>query len=150
MKVGTRHPVLRCTSAIFRLPLHRWRSGRPNEFHAGGKLPGATAGFALADGASFGLAVGLSEIAAPKNMAPNDLTLQGSAGKTYVAAVTMRLVHEKKIGLDVIIRRTARGVSYGRLGFFPGYVTETVYFPESKIAIAMQVNTSAPRVTSKR
>jgi D-alanyl-D-alanine carboxypeptidase len=71
-----------------------------NEFHAAGKFPGATAGFALADGASFGLAVGLSDTAGKKNMSPNDLLLQGSVGKTYVAAVTLQLVHEKKIGLD--------------------------------------------------
>src|SRR5262245_57288843 len=71
-----------------------------NEFHAAGKFPGATAGFALADGAAFGLAVGLSDAAAKKKMTPNDLMLQGSVGKTYVAAVTLQLVHEKKIGLD--------------------------------------------------
>ena len=46
-------------------------------------------------------------------------------------------------------RPTARGVSYGHSGFFPGYVTEMMYFPESKIAIAVPVNTSAPRVTIK-
>jgi len=71
-----------------------------NEFHSAGKFPGATAGFALADGASFGLAVGLSDTAGKKNMTPNDLMLQGSVGKTYVAAVALQLVHEKKIGLD--------------------------------------------------
>jgi len=71
-----------------------------NEFHAAGKFPGATAGFALADGASFGLAVGLSDTTAKKPMTPNDLLLQGSVGKTYVSAVALQLVHEKKIGLD--------------------------------------------------
>jgi D-alanyl-D-alanine carboxypeptidase len=63
--------------------------------------------------------------------------------------VPARLGPETKYGLGVIIQPTARGVSYGHSGFFPGYVTEMMYFPESKIAIAVQVNTSVPRVTSK-
>lgn len=71
-----------------------------NEFHAAGKFPGATAGFALADGTSFGLAVGMSDTAAKKPMTPNDLLLQGSVGKTYVSAVALQLVHEGRIGLD--------------------------------------------------
>ena len=49
-----------------------------NEFHAAGKFPGATAGFALADGSSFGLAVGLSDVADKKNMTRNDLMLRGT------------------------------------------------------------------------
>src|ERR1041385_8437649 len=76
-----------------------------NEFHAAGKFPGATAGFALADGTSFGLAVGLSDTAAKKPMTPGDLLLQGSVGKTYVSAVALQLVHEGKIGLDDTIEK---------------------------------------------
>ncbi len=63
--------------------------------------------------------------------------------------VPARLGPEAKHGLGVIIRPTPLGISYGHSGFFPGYVTEMMYFPESKIAIAVQVNTSVPRVTSK-
>ena len=48
-------------------------------------------------------------------------------------------------GLGTIIRRSANGVSYGHSGFFPGYMTEMVYFPESRIAIAVQVNSSVPK-----
>jgi len=65
--------------------------------HAAGKFPGATAGFALSDGSSFGIATGLSDTSAKKAMTPGDLLLSGSVGKTYVAAVA---VHEKKISLD--------------------------------------------------
>jgi len=32
-----------------------------------------------------------------------------------------RIGPETKYGLGVIIRRTARGLSYGHSGFFPGY-----------------------------
>jgi len=52
------------------------------------------------------------------------------------------LGRESKYGLGVIIRRTAAGTSYGHSGFFPGYMTDMMYFPEQKIAVAVQVNTS--------
>lgn len=76
-----------------------------NEWHAAGKFPGATAGFALADGTTFGLAVGWANVEARAPMKPSDLMLQGSVGKTYVAAVAMQLVHEKRLGLDDKIER---------------------------------------------
>jgi len=52
------------------------------------------------------------------------------------------LGRESKYGLCVIIRKTAAGTTYGHSGFFPGYLTDVMYFPEQKIAIAVQVNTS--------
>lgn len=52
------------------------------------------------------------------------------------------LGRENKYGLGVIIRQTAAGVSYGHSGFFPGYMTDMMYFPEQKVAVAVQVNTS--------
>jgi D-alanyl-D-alanine carboxypeptidase len=51
-----------------------------------------------------------------------------------------------RYGLATIIRNTPAGVSYGHSGFFPGYVTDMMYFPEQKIAVAVQVNTSVPGV----
>jgi D-alanyl-D-alanine carboxypeptidase len=56
---------------------------------------------------------------------------------------------ETKYGLGVIIRPTQAGIAYGHSGFFPGYLTEMMYFPEQKIALAVQFNTSAPRSTGK-
>jgi D-alanyl-D-alanine carboxypeptidase len=56
------------------------------------------------------------------------------------------LGRETKYGLATIIRTTPAGVSYGHSGFFPGYLTDMMYFPEQKVAIAVQVNTSAPGV----
>jgi len=58
--------------------------------------------------------------------------------------VPARLGPNTKYGLGVIIRPTPAGLTYGHSGFFPGYVTDMMYFPEHKIAIAVQVNTSAP------
>jgi D-alanyl-D-alanine carboxypeptidase len=59
------------------------------------------------------------------------------------------LGRETKYGLGVIIRQTAQGTSYGHSGFFPGYMTDMMYFPEHKIAIAVQVNTSVGRSLGK-
>ena len=59
------------------------------------------------------------------------------------------LGRETKYGLGVIIRKTALGTSYGHSGFFPGYMTDMMYFPEHKVAIAVQVNTSVGRSLGK-
>ena len=59
--------------------------------------------------------------------------------------VPAKLGPNVKYGLGVIIRPTASGLTYGHSGFFPGYITDMMYFPEKKIAIAVQVNTSAPQ-----
>jgi D-alanyl-D-alanine carboxypeptidase len=80
-----------------------------NEFYAAGKFPGATAGFALPDGTSFGLAVGLSNVETKTAMTSRDLMLQGSVGKTYVAAVAMQLISEKKLSLDDRIEKYLGG-----------------------------------------
>jgi len=54
------------------------------------------------------------------------------------------LGRDTKYGLATIIRNTPVGISYGHSGFFPGYVTDMMYFPDKKIAVAVQVNTSSP------
>jgi D-alanyl-D-alanine carboxypeptidase len=59
------------------------------------------------------------------------------------------LGRETKYGLGVIIRKTAAGISYGHSGFFPGYMTDMMYFPEHKVAVAVQVNTSVGRDLGK-
>jgi D-alanyl-D-alanine carboxypeptidase len=59
------------------------------------------------------------------------------------------LGRENKYGLGAIIRKTPIGTSYGHSGFFPGYMTDMMYFPEHKIAVAVQVNTSVGRNLGK-
>ncbi|HEU4435501.1 MAG TPA: serine hydrolase domain-containing protein [Pyrinomonadaceae bacterium] len=59
------------------------------------------------------------------------------------------LGRESKYGLGVIIRKTTLGTSYGHSGFFPGYMTDIMYFPEHKVALALQVNTSVGRSLGK-
>ena len=58
--------------------------------------------------------------------------------------VPARLGPGARYGLGVIIQETPLGVSYGHSGFFPGYLTQMAYFPEQRIAVAVQVNCSVP------
>lgn len=59
------------------------------------------------------------------------------------------LGRETKYGLGVIIRPTRLGLTYGHSGFFPGYMTEMIYFPDKKISLAVQVNSSVPQNLGK-
>jgi D-alanyl-D-alanine carboxypeptidase len=68
--------------------------------HKAASFPGGTAAFVLADGSSFGIAVGVSDRTAGTPMKPSDRLLLGSVGKTYAAAVALQLIHEKKFSLD--------------------------------------------------
>ncbi len=45
-------------------------------------------------------------------------------------------------GLGVILRQSELGPTYGHSGFFPGYRTQLLYFPEHRLAVAVQVNSS--------
>ncbi len=71
-----------------------------DEWHKAGSFPGATLGVVLANGETFGLAVGFSDRDARTPMKPNDRMLAGSVGKTFAAATALQLVKEGKIGLD--------------------------------------------------
>ena len=54
----------------------------------------------LQDGTVLALAAGRSDTTAGRAMLPTDRMLQGSVGKTYVAAVAMQLVNEGLLDLD--------------------------------------------------
>lgn len=60
------------------------------------------------------------------------------------AAVPARLGRDVKYGLGVIVRPTALGEAWGHSGFFPGYATEMLYFPGSRVAVAVQANRTDP------
>lgn len=45
-------------------------------------------------------------------------------------------------GLGVHIRQSPFGTIYGHSGFFPGYLTNVMYYKENQMAIAFQVNTT--------
>jgi D-alanyl-D-alanine carboxypeptidase len=59
--------------------------------------------------------------------------------------VPARLGRDVRYGLGIMLRPTPLGITYGHSGFFPGYLTEVMYFPDTKVAIAVQVNTSVQR-----
>lgn len=64
--------------------------------------------------------------------------------------VPAKLGRDSKYGLGVIIRKSQTGVlTYGHSGFFPGYLSEMMYFPEQKISVAIQVNSSVPQNLGK-
>jgi D-alanyl-D-alanine carboxypeptidase len=52
------------------------------------------------------------------------------------------LGRDAQYGLGVILRPTPSGKTYGHSGFFPGYMTDMIYWPDSKVAVAVMVNTS--------
>lgn len=66
-----------------------------------------------------------------------------------LAGVPAKLGPNAKYGLGVILRPTPFGPSYGHSGFFPGYMTEMFYFPDHRIAVAVQVNTSVGRALGR-
>ena len=62
-----------------------------------------------------------------------------------VRGVPAQLGPEVRYGLGVIIWPSPRGPVWGHSGYFPGYITEMRYYPDAKIALALQMNTSVPR-----
>ena len=79
-----------------------------DEWHKAGSFPGATLGVVLANGESFGLAVGFSDRETKTPMRPTDRMLAGSVGKTFAAATALQLIKEGKIGLDDKIEKYLR------------------------------------------
>ena len=68
-------------------------------------FPGATLAVALPDAEVIAVAAGFSDTTRKTAMRTSDKLLQGSVGKTYVAAVAMQLVGEGKLDLDAPISR---------------------------------------------
>lgn len=62
--------------------------------------------------------------------------------KEMLDGVPAKLGKDAKYGLGVIIRPSSYGTTYGHSGFFPGYLTEMVYFPDYDICITIQTNSS--------
>ena len=94
-------------------PLRDQLQAKFEELHNGGSFPGGTAGFVLADGTTIALAVGVSDRTSATPMKPTDRLLLGSVGKTYVSAVALQLVHEKRFGLDDPISKYLGGTKAG-------------------------------------
>lgn len=86
------------------------------ELHKAASFPGATIGFALPDGRSASVSVGLADVENKIPLKPTDRMLAGSIGKTYVSAVMLQAVQEGKLDLDAKIERWfARDTWFPRL-----------------------------------
>jgi D-alanyl-D-alanine carboxypeptidase len=69
-------------------------------FHQGGSFPGASAAVSLPDGSVIAVTTGEADTVRHFPMTPEARMLQGSVGKTYFAALAMRLVGEGRLDLD--------------------------------------------------
>lgn len=104
-QAGTARPAAAAVPAAPDPVLVARLQAKLDSVHAGGRFPGAVAGFALPDGSSFALAVGQSDTALDRPMHPDDRLLLGSVGKTYFAALALQLAAEGRLGLDDPIAR---------------------------------------------
>jgi D-alanyl-D-alanine carboxypeptidase len=93
------------TLAKSTIELQQRLQSKLDELRAKNGFPGATAAVVLPDGRIISISTGLSDVEAHAPMKPTDRILAGSIGKTYFAAVMMRLVFEKKLDLDAKISR---------------------------------------------
>lgn len=78
---------------------------RLDEARAVGKFPGATVGFVLPDGRVASVSTGVADLETKKPLKTSDRLLAGSVGKTFVAAVSLKLVEEGVLNLDEKIER---------------------------------------------
>jgi len=65
-----------------------------------GGFPGVTVGVVAPDGRGMSVSIGYSDLEAERALEPADRMLAGSIGKTFVSAVTLKLVEEGKLDLD--------------------------------------------------
>jgi D-alanyl-D-alanine carboxypeptidase len=73
-----------------------------------------------------------------------DSTLRLPRGE-MMKGVPARTGRDHQYGLGVQIRPVKGGMTYGHSGWFLGYLTDMAYFPDRKVAVAVQYNTDAPR-----
>lgn len=71
-----------------------------NGLIVGSEVPGATLAVILPDDTLINLSAGVSDLENRRPMRPTDVMLSGSIGKTYVMAVLMQLVDEKRMAID--------------------------------------------------
>jgi D-alanyl-D-alanine carboxypeptidase len=96
-----------------------------------------------------GLAVTAVDLAKWAKLLYEGKVIDASLMDDLLDGVPAKLGPDTRYGLGVIIRPTPLGITYGHSGFMPGYQTDMMYFPGLKTAIAVQVNSSAPRSTGR-
>jgi D-alanyl-D-alanine carboxypeptidase len=80
-----------------------------DEARAALKLPGATVGFALPGGLSASASTGLADVETKAPLRPTDRMPAGSVGKTFVAALALKLAEEGRLDLDEKVSRRLGG-----------------------------------------
>jgi len=78
---------------------------RLDSLHQAGRFIGVSAGVALGDGRVIALASGMSDTTLETTLRPTDRMLAGSTGKTFFAALALRLVRDGRLDLDAPIAR---------------------------------------------
>jgi D-alanyl-D-alanine carboxypeptidase len=70
-----------------------------------GNFPGMVIGIRLADNSPLSFASGYADTANKINITTDDYLMQGSVGKTYVAAIAFQLYKERKLDVDAKISK---------------------------------------------
>ena len=91
-----------------------------------------------------GIASTTEDLAAWAKLLYEGKAFDASLLPTLLDGVPARLGRDAKYGLGVILRPTPLGLTYGHSGFFPGYATEVIYYPDTRVALALQVNVTDP------
>jgi D-alanyl-D-alanine carboxypeptidase len=85
-----------------------------DKLRAAAGFPGATVGFVLPGGRAASVSTGLSDVESARPLAPDDMMLAGSVGKTFVAALTLQLAQEGRLELDGKVERWLGGEPWFR------------------------------------
>jgi D-alanyl-D-alanine carboxypeptidase len=72
----------------------------------------------------------------------------GSVGQ-MTAGVPAKTGQGDQYGFGCQIRPSAYGPTWGHSGWFPGWLSDVHYFPEKKMAIAVQFNSDNPRASGR-
>ena len=84
------------------------------------RIPGASLAVILPDGRMLRAASGLADVERPEPMSPGHFLFSGSIGKTYVAAVALKLVAAGRLGLDDPVRKQVLRYFMWVVGSGPG------------------------------
>jgi D-alanyl-D-alanine carboxypeptidase len=91
-----------------------------------------------------GIASTASDLARWARLLYTAVAIDSAMLRLMVDGVPARLGPNVKYGLGAMIRETRLGPAWGHSGFFPGYATEVLYFPDRDLAVAIQVNVTDP------
>src|SRR5512133_2899121 len=82
------------TKPDLKAEMARLLQARLDSLTGNGIVPGATLSVRLCDGTNTSLASGLADVEEKIPMKPDDIMFSGSVGKTYVAAVVLKLYEQ--------------------------------------------------------